>query len=77
MVAMIEYLIFLCALVVSVAVLGSTLVPALPRIVGLLRDGVDPLAVAARVAIVSEPRLRVRVAAMVQPTARSEYRAAA
>lgn len=77
MVAMIGYLVFLSAFVASVAVLASTLVPALPRIVALLRDGVDPVAMAARVTIVSEPRLRVRVAAMVQSPARSEYRAAA
>lgn len=77
MVALIGYLVFASALVASLAVMGSTLVPALPRIAMLLRDGVDPVAVPARVTIVSEPRLRVRVAAMVHSPARSEYRAAA
>ena len=54
----VAFLIFASAFAASVSIFWSTLAPAVPRIVALLRDGVDPVT---SPWIVSEPRLRARV----------------
>ena len=75
MIAGIVFLVFASAFAASVGVLWSSLAPAMPRIVALLRDSVDPKAQQPAY-IVSEPRLRARVGAM-QPMVRPSWRAAA
>ena len=75
MMAGIVFLVFASALAASVAVLWSSLAPAMPRIVALLRDGVDPAA-PHHTYVVTEPRLRARVLAA-QTVARPARRAAA
>ena len=74
--AVVGFLVFASAFAASVAVFWLTLAPALPRIVALLRDGVDPMAARAPAWIVSEPRLRARVRT-VSAVARPKLRAAA
>jgi hypothetical protein len=74
--AVVGFLVFASAFAASVAVFWFTLAPALPRIVFLLRDGVDPMATRAPAWIVSEPRLRARVRT-VTAVARPKLRAAA
>lgn len=58
--AVVGFMIFTSALGASIAVFWLTLAPAMPRIVALLRDGVDPMAPRPAFAIVAEPRNRVR-----------------
>ena len=74
--ALVGFLVFACALAASLAVFWTTLVPALPRIVAILRDGVDPVASTAPAFIVSEARLRSRVR-MAPPVVLQGWRAAA
>lgn len=74
--AVVAFLVFASALAASVAVFWLTLAPAMPRIVALLRDGVDPAAPQVIEWIVSEPRLRARVRT-VTVAATSKWRAAA
>jgi hypothetical protein len=62
-------LVFAGAFAASASVFWLTLVPALPRIVALLRDGVDPVIASRPVLTVSEPRIRVRVRMVPTPTA--------
>lgn len=76
MMAVIGFAVFAAALTASLAVFAVTLAPALPRIVSLLRDGVDPAFVPARVTFISEPRLRMRVAT-VRSVAQATWREAA
>lgn len=76
MMAIVEFLVFAAALAASLAVFGLTLVPEVPRIVALLRYGVDPVR-EPRVTILSEPRLRARVAVVSRAAARPDCRAAA
>jgi hypothetical protein len=59
-VAVVGFLVFASALAASIAVFWLTLAPALPRIVAMLRDGVDPMA-GRNAWIVSESRIRARV----------------
>lgn len=59
--AFVSFVVFACAVAVSGYVFWATLIPALPRIVSLLRDGTDPVAATPVYAIVSEPRLRARL----------------
>ena len=73
--AVVGFLVFASALAASIAVFWFTLVPALPRILAILRDRVDPVA-SAKIAVVSEARLRTRVRAVV-PVAQPLWRAAA
>lgn len=73
--AIFGFLAFAAALAASLGVFWFTLVPALPRIVALLRDGVDPRFVPARVVLVSEQRLRAQVATVA--SARPAWREAA
>ena len=71
-------LVFASAFAASASVFWLTLVPALPRIVALLRDGVDPVVAGRRVLAVSEPRARVRARVLPTPAApRFAVRAAA
>ena len=74
--AFVGFLVFASALAASVAVFWLTLVPAMPRIVALLRDGADPVPFAVPVGFVSEARLRAptRKATLVP---RPQWRAAA
>lgn len=72
----VAFLVFASALAASLAVLWSTLAPALPRIVAILRDGVDPVAAQRPLAIVSEPHLRERIRTAM-PAVQPEWRAAA
>lgn len=71
MMTMLGLLVFGSAFAASAAVFWYTLVPAMPRIVAILRDGVDPHApVGARrpaIAVISEPRLRARIPVAVAP----------
>lgn len=60
----IDFLIFASALAASVMVFWLTLVPALPRIVAILRDGVDPALAERHVLVVSELRVRARMRAL-------------
>jgi hypothetical protein len=53
-----------------------TLAPALPRIISILRDGVDPSAPSYAAATIREPRLRNRAQAVPVPL-RTVRRAAA
>lgn len=64
MMAVVDFLVFAAALSASLAVFGLTLVPAVPRIVSLLRNGVDPAFVPARVTFVSQPRPSARIVAL-------------
>lgn len=73
--AFVGFLVFASAFATSIAVFWFTLVPALPRIAALLRDGAAPIPTAPAV-IVSEARLRARVRATA-PSARPRWRAAA
>lgn len=73
--AIVGFLVFASALVASMAVFWLTLVPALPRIVAILRYGVDPAAPGQQL-ILSEARVRARVRTAA-PLARPERRAAA
>lgn len=59
-----EFLVFASAFAASIAVFWLTLAPALPRIVSLLRDGVDPVMTARPILTVSAARVRVRVHAL-------------
>ena len=71
-------LVFASAFAASASVFWLTLVPALPRIVALLRDGVDPAVAARPVLTVSEPRARARARMLPTPaTPRFAVRAAA
>jgi hypothetical protein len=74
--AVVGFLVFASALAASMAVFWLTLAPALPRIVALLRDGVDPVAPQGTARLVSEPRLRARVRT-VKVVATPKWRAAA
>lgn len=77
MITVVGYLVFAAAFAASAWVLAFTLVPAMPRIIGLLRDGVDPTLVVCPALIVRENRVRSRVrTALAQPT-RATLRAAA
>lgn len=73
--AFVGFLVFASALAASVAVFWLTLVPALPRIAALLRDGMTPAPVAPAM-IISEARVRARARATA-PMARPQWRAAA
>lgn len=55
------FLVFASAFAASGAVFWLTLAPAMPRIVSLLRHGIDPVMDARPRVTVSEPRGRVRV----------------
>ena len=71
-------LVFASAFAASASVFWLTLVPALPRIVALLRDGVDPAVAGRSVLTVSEPRARARTRMLPTPAApRFAVRAAA
>lgn len=74
--AVVGFLVFASAFAASLAVFWLTLVPALPRIMSLLRDGVDPATTRAAAWIVTEPRLRARMRT-VSAVARPKLRAAA
>lgn len=74
--AVVGFLVFASALAASIVVFWLTLAPALPRIVALLRDGVDPVANGATFATLSAPRVRARVRA-VTSIAQPSWRAAA
>lgn len=77
MITVVGYLVFAAAFAASAWVLAFTLVPAAPRIIGLLRDGVDPALVVRPALIVSGNRARSRVrTAPARPT-RATLRAAA
>jgi hypothetical protein len=68
--AVVSFLVFASAFAASIAVFLLTLVPALPRIVSILRDGASPVPAKPPVWTVSEARLRARVRAatvMTQP----------
>ena len=56
-----DFLVFASAFAASGAVFWLTLAPAFPRIISLLRYGVDPVREARPVLAISEPRVRVRV----------------
>lgn len=77
MMVVMSVIVFAAALAASLAVFGFTLLPALPRIVALLRDGVDPALIPVRVTIVSEPRLRARLAMVSPVLTQAGWRAAA
>lgn len=68
MMAVVGFMVFAAALLASLAVFALTLIPALPRIVSLLRDGVDPSFVPARISFLNEARLRARVATTLPTT---------
>lgn len=55
------FLVFASAFAASAAVFWLTLAPAMPRIVALLRDGVEPVTGARPMLSVSEARVRARV----------------
>lgn len=55
------FVVFASAFAASGSVFWLTLAPAMPRIVSLLRDGVDPVIDARPKVMVSEPRGRARV----------------
>lgn len=74
--AVVGFLVFASAFAASVAVFWVTLVPALPRIVAILRDGVDPVPALHAYGAVREPRLRTRMATAPLPS-RRPHRAAA
>lgn len=74
--AFVGFLVFASALTASVAVFWLTLVPALPRIAAILRDGVGPFSPAVPVLIVSEARLRARTRTVTH-LSRPQWRAAA
>lgn len=74
--AVVGFLVFASALAASISVFWLTLAPAMPRIVALLRDGVDPTVSAVPAVIVSEARLRARTRTVAQ-VARPQWRAAA
>lgn len=74
--AVVGFLVFASAFAASVAVFWLTLAPAMPRIVALLRDGVNPGTSAVPAMIVSEARLRARTRTVTQ-VARPQWRAAA
>jgi len=74
--AVVGFLVFASALAATLAVFWLTLAPALPRIVGILRDGVDVVPTIAPVSIVSEARLRARTRT-IPHLARPQWRAAA
>jgi hypothetical protein len=74
--AVVGFLVFASAFAASIAVFWFTLMPALPRIVAILRDGADPVVAPQMQAVIREPRLRAR--AMPAPMlARTPLRAAA
>ena len=56
-----SFVVFASAFAASAAVFWLTLAPAMPRIVALLRHGVDPVFDARPAVTVSEPRGRARV----------------
>lgn len=71
-------LVFASAFAASASVFWQTLVPAMPRIVSLLRDGVDPVIEGLPALKVREPRVRSRVRAQfVLEPSRQAVRAAA
>jgi hypothetical protein len=73
-------LVFAGAFAATASVFAFTLVPALPRIIALLRGEADPAHVAAPMLILSDRRLRARirpVPAAVIAVRRPVYRAAA
>lgn len=74
--AVVGFLVFASALAASISVFWLTLVPALPRIVALLRNSVDPVTSAVPSVVVSEGRLRARARTVTQ-VARPQWRAAA
>lgn len=76
MMAVLGMLVFASALAASGAVFAFTLVPALPRIVALLRSGVDPLLTAQPVLNLNDRRPRARIRPMT-PVRIQSYRAAA
>ena len=74
--AIVAFLVFASALAASIAVFCLTLAPAVPRIVAMLRDGVDPVANGSTFATFSDPRVRVR-ARLVTSVPQPAWRAAA
>ena len=74
--AIVAFLVFASALAASIAVFWLTLAPALPRIVAMLSERVDPVADSLTFATFSEPRVRVRTR-MVTSVSRPAWRAAA
>ncbi len=74
--ALVGFLVFASALGASLAVLWLTLVPAMPRIMAILRDGPDAATPAIPVLIVSEARLRARTRT-IPLVSRPQWRAAA
>lgn len=74
------FLVFASAFAASAAVFWQTLAPAMPRIVSLLRDGVEPVTGARPMLTVSEARARARARARLVPVTavhRQALRAAA
>ena len=72
--AVVGFLVFAIAFAASMVVFCGTLVPALPRILALLRDGDDPIVNGASFTTFSAPRVRARVRmapALVQPSWRA------
>ncbi|CAN5360390.1 hypothetical protein BH10PSE15_BH10PSE15_16040 [soil metagenome] len=76
MVAVVDSMVFAAAFAASVWVFAATLVPALPRIIALLRGEADIAAMPERFAVVSDRRLRTRVSS-VQVSHPVSFRAAA
>lgn len=72
------FLVFASAFAASAAVFWQTLAPAMPRIVSLLRDGVEPVTGARPMLSVNEARVRARARlAPVTAVPRQTLRAAA
>lgn len=61
MIAFIGTLVFTAAFLAVLGVFAFTLVPALPRIVAILRGRTDPALISGQMLVVSDRRLRVRV----------------
>lgn len=80
MMAVLGILVFAAAFAAAASVFAFTLVPALPRIVALLRGETDPALVTAPMLILSDRRLRARlrpVSAMAIAARPQAFRAAA
>ena len=61
MMMVMDFVVFAAAFAASLWVFGVTLMPAMPRIVALLRGQADPALVRQPALILSENRLRARI----------------
>ena len=77
MVMVLGFAVFAAAFGASAWVLAFTLAPAMPRIISLLRDGVDPTMINRPALILTENRVQARIRSRVVPPVRMPLRVAA